>query len=912
MGKRLFIIITVLLLIGMAAGWYFFVRESKYFGTSPIKAVPVESPFFIRIRNFGDFATKTVRNPGWQAMRGIQGVSSLYRDLAFIDSLKNSKNESGNFLSQKEILMVPTDSSRLYLIEIGSISEKNSINTFIKDYFQFRNILSTTRTLRNVSVQCYEWNEKGKNMQVLVTFYRGLLMAGNDSSSLVKAIVQMDQPSLLEDPGYQRVKKNATENADLNLYINHKTLPEYLERYYHISTSAEPFLHNYARWTEVDVIQKSNQLMINGYSVPDSTFASYLDAFRNQKSVPGTLTKFMPASTTFFVSQHFSDPAKYLTDYHRFLKKYGQSDEYEYRLSELSGLLGLDVGKYLNESWSGEAAALFTNLNLAGIQDNRFLLLKVKTGADDPLVAAIKKWSLNINKETNDPVVEEAAKNNVWRVPFLNFGNLIGTLCFGFVDTRWMTAGDGFILMGATPGSLMRYQNLLKRGELLQDAPAFSGFNAGLARTNNFYLWSRPGLSLPFFKNNLVAERFQNIQKEASELFKLDNLAWQWGFENGMVYNTASLHVNPEAAPENSPFWRCPVKSPLKSKPVFVSFSSKNLEKDLVFQDADNYLIDLDADGSERWKIRLKGPIMGKIKLIDYRKNGDFQLLFNTEEAIHLIGKNGVEIRNFPVRLRSGATNEVTVADYDGKKDYRFLIACKDRKVYNFDKNGKPVTGWQPPLAAERIEQPVSYFKSGTKDYLVYFDRNRTYILDRQGKERVKLKSNFVHSGNGISLIKKEGKTAYMVTTDDHGKLRLIGFDGTVQKINTGNFSSGHFFLPVDFSGDGNFHFLFVDQQTISLFEETGRVIFTQSLDFKIDRLPTLISFEGEKFIELTSAAQNKTFLVRKDGSLFNTLLPSNCTLESIGIFNGGTGVCNIIAGTKEGYLSNFQRNSNE
>ncbi|MEI7422576.1 MAG: hypothetical protein WCK18_10795 [Prolixibacteraceae bacterium] len=912
MGKRLFIIITILLIAGMAAGWYFFVRESKYFGTSPIKAVPVESPFFIRIRNLGDFATKTVRNPGWQSMRNIREVSSLYRNLVFIDSLKNAKNKSGDFLSQKEILMVPMDSSRLYLIEIGSISEKNGINTFIKSYFQSRNILPSTKILRNVPVQCYKWDENGERMEVLVTFYRGLLLAGNDSSSLVKAIVQLDQPSLLEDPGYQRVKKNATENADLNLYINHQTLPEYLDRYYHISNSAEPFLHHYARWTEVDVIQKSNQLMINGYSVPDSSLSSYLDAFRNQKSMPGTLTKYMPATTSFFVSQNFSNPAQYLKDYRNYLQKYGQSDEYGYRLSELSKTLDLNVGQYLNEGWSGEAAALFTNLNQERVQDNRFLLLKVRSGANDPLVAAIKKWSVSSCKEIGDPGLEEAARNNVWRVPLLNFGNLIGSLCFGSIDTRWMTAGDGFILMGSTPGSLKRYLNLLQRGELLQDAPAFSSFTAGLARSCNFFLWSRPGLSLPFFKNNLVSERFPDIQKESSGLIKLDNLAWQWGFENGMVYNTASLHVNPDAVPENIPFWRVPVRTPLKTVPVFVSFSPKNLQKDLVFQDADNNLIDLDADGSEQWKIHLKGSVMGEIKLIDYRKNGDLQLLFNTEEAIHLIGKNGVEIRNFPVKLRSGATNEVTVADYDGKKDYRYLIACKDRKIYNFDKNGKPVTGWQPGPAAARVEQPVRYFKSGTRDYLVYSDWNRTYILDRQGKERVKLKNDFVHSGNGISLIKKEGKSSYMITTDDHGKLRRIGFDGSVQKVNTGNFSSGHFFLPVDFNGDGNFQFLFSDQQAISLFDESGKEIFTKSLNLRIDHLPNLITFNGEKLIRLTSEAENKTFLVRKDGTLFNNLLPSNCFLEAIGIFNSGTGVCNIIAGTKEGYLSNFQRTLNE
>jgi len=912
MGKRLFIIFTVLLIAGMAAGWYFFVRESKYFGTSPLKAVPIESPFFVRIRNLGDFASKTVKNPGWQSMRGIHEVSLLYNDLAFIDSLRNDKIEDANFLSQKEIIVVPTDSSRLYLVEIGSIAEKNSINTFIRNYFQTRNILPAINELQNVPVQFYEWSVNGTSKKLLVAFYRGLLIAGNDTSSLAKAINQLDHPSLLEDPGYQKVKKNATGNADLNIYLNHKTFPGYLARFYQVSSSTELFVQNYARWTEVDVIQKSNQLMINGYSVPDSTLTSYLNAFRNQQPIPGTLLKYLPSTTTFFVSQHFSKPERYLTDYRDFLQKYGQSNNYETHLVEYSRELGLDIRQYLNTSWSGEAATVFLNRNLAEKSDNRFLLLKVKPGMNDPLVAAVKKWAISNNKEQGNSGVEDSGQRNIWRMPSQNLGNLIGALCFGSVDTRWLTAGDGFILMGATPGSLKRYMNLLQRGELLQEASAYSGFTSGLAGSSNFYLWSRPGQSLPFFENIFVPGHFPGMGKTVGGLNKLENISWQWGFENGMVYNTASLHVNPDAVPDNAPFWRYPLKAKLRLKPIFVTYSVQSPQKELVFQDTENNLIDLDADGCERWKIRLKGPIMGGINLIDFRKNGDFQLLFNTEEAIHLIGRNGVEVRNFPVKLRVAATNEIAVIDYDGKKDYRYLIACRDRKLYNFDKYGKPITGWQASPAVERVEQPVRYFKSGAKDYLVYFDRNRTYILDRQGKQRVKVKNDFVHAGNNISLIKKDGKTSYMVTTDNQGKLRLIGFDGSVQKINFGNFSAGHYFLPVDFNGNGSFQFLFVDKQTISLFDDTGKQIFSQSLKSQIDQAPSLISVNGEKMVELSSIAENKTFLVRKDGSLFNNLLPSNCTLEAIGFFNANSGVCNLIAGTKDGYLSNFQMISNE
>jgi hypothetical protein len=54
-GKRLLIVVTLLLITGIFAGWYFFAQESRYFGTSPLKAVPVDAPFFIRIKTLANF-----------------------------------------------------------------------------------------------------------------------------------------------------------------------------------------------------------------------------------------------------------------------------------------------------------------------------------------------------------------------------------------------------------------------------------------------------------------------------------------------------------------------------------------------------------------------------------------------------------------------------------------------------------------------------------------------------------------------------------------------------------------------------------------------------------------------------------------------------------------------------------------
>ena len=907
MRKRALIFITILLMTGISAGWYFFAKESRYLGTSPLKAVPVESPFFVRIRNLGDFTAKTVKNSSWLSLENLPEVSDLYRDIAILDSLIHLNKENENFLRHKELIVVPADSSKLYLLEIGSITEKKRISTLIRNYFQSKNIVVTVKDFKDASLQQYEWIAKGEKRRVLVTFHQGILIVSNELSQLQMAIEQMDKPSFLDDASYLRVNKNSTENVDLNIFVNHKTFPSYLSGFCTDSLATGILLPNYAKWTEVDVIQKENQLLVNGFTVMDTSSTFYLDVFKRQKPLANSLIRYLPAVTTFYASQHLSQPKLYFEDYAGYLLKNGKLAGYKNQFSDLSKELNLDLRQYLVENWTGESAVVFTNQNLEEPSDNRFFLIKVKTVPNDPLVAAIKKWSATSKNRVNDFESEDAGKNNIWKVPCENFAGLIGNLNFCTLKTKWMTVGEGFVLMGETPGSLKRYLNYLKRNELLQDKPSYTKFTSGLASTSSFYLWSAPGQSLPFFESFFRSASYQNFEKAVSSLKKVEHIAWQWGYENGMIYNTASLFVNPAADQSLVPFWRYPLKAKMRSKPVFVSYSLKNPGRELVFQDEENNLINLDKEGIERWKIRLEGAIMGEIKTIDYHNNGEFQLLFNTGNAIHLIDRNGLQVKNFPIKLKSGATNEMSVFDYDGQKDYRFLVACRDHKVYNFDKKGKPVPGWLPKATAGFVEFPVRHFRVGSKDYIVFFDRNHTYILDRQGKERVKMKDEFVHSGNNISLVTGEGIPAAMVTTDESGKIRLLGFDGATRKISAGNFSSGHYFLPAEVSEDGSHDYLFVDKQTLSLYDLAGNLIFSHPLQGINNPLPAIKPFGNERIIELYSAIENKTILVRKDGSIFDVFLPEKYSLLTIGSFNNKAYVSNILACSSDGFLSNFQ-----
>lgn len=905
MGKRLLVVVTLLLVTGIFAGWYFFARESRYFGTSPLKAIPVDSPLFFRIRNLGKFTEKTVNNSCWQSMIQLDRISSIYEDIVFLDSLLHQNRAGNGTLENKEMYIVKTENARLYLLEIVSIAEKNRISALIRNHFQAKNIRPTNEKYLEASLQKYAWKWRHEDKEINLTFYRGVLMASNQLSLLRKAIDQMDQASLLEDADFLSVNKNTAENNDVNIFIHRKSFTPLLTHLFTDSLVVGNLQPGYAKWTEVDVIQKEDKLIFNAFTHRDSTLSSYQDIFRRQKPLAGSLVGYMPSTTTFFVSQNLSDLRYYFEDYASYLHKNGKIGDYNLLVAGFSRELNFNVSQYLKNNWTGEAAAVFTNQNLENDSDNQFLLLKVKRGSDDPMVVAMKRWASG-KSNMKDPESMEAAKLNIWKVPRDNFGKLTGDLYFGSVKTNWITAGEGFILMGATPGSLKRYLNLLWRGDILSGNLSYSKYATGLANSYNFYLWSAPGHAMPFFERIFTPEILRQIGSGGQNLKKVENISWQWANENGMVYNSASLGVNPNADQTQQPFWRFPLKLKIGNNPHFVAFSRKNRLKELVFQDGENNLINLNKDGTEQWRVPLEGAIIGEIKTVELHNNGEFQLLFNTGQAIHLISKNGAEVRNFPLRLASPATNSVAVFDYENKKDYRFLVACSDHVVYNFDKYGKITQGWKPKATTGIVEFPVHHFRVNAKDYIVFFDKSRTYILDRQGKERVALKTDFEHSANDIVLIKVKGSSDCMATTDKQGNIRLIGFDSSNKKLTFGKYSSLHYFLAVDFNDKGNSDFLICDKQKLYRIDQSGRVIFAVDLTISVDQAPSLFYDGKERLIVLNSNAENRSILVRKDGSIYNTF-QTPFKLMAVGSFDDRYNIENWITWSADGFLSNYQ-----
>jgi uncharacterized protein YjiK len=118
-------------------------------------------------------------------------------------------------------------------------------------------------------------------------------------------------------------------------------------------------------------------------------------------------------------------------------------------------------------------------------------------------------------------------------------------------------------------------------------------------------------------------------------------------------------------------------------------------DREIVFQDEQHNLVQVSSSGRIRWSIPVSGPVLSDIHQIDFFKNGRFQYLFNTAGKIFLIDRNGNNVQGFPITLASPATNGVSVFDYDKNRNYRYFVACEDRKIHAFDHAGKPINGWK-------------------------------------------------------------------------------------------------------------------------------------------------------------------------------------------------------------------------
>ncbi|MBT4813793.1 MAG: ribonuclease HII, partial [Cryomorphaceae bacterium] len=286
--------------------------------------------------------------------------------------------------------------------------------------------------------------------------------------------------------------------------------------------------------------------------------------------------------------------------------------------------------------------------------------------------------------------------------------------------------------------------------------------------------------------------------------------------------------------------------------PIWIKNHTNN-QYDIIFQDSENYLFYYSNKGNLYWKKKIDEKIIGDIKQIDTYKNGRLQISFRTENKFYVLDRNGKEVEKLSFKIDSGEINNpVSIFDYEKNRNYRFLFA-NDNTIKMFDSNGKRVSGFKPDLFDSRIINSPTHIRIDGKDFIiVQLENNDLKILDRRGRDRIKIDEKIQFSENSIFSYLKT-----FTTTDNLGNLIQINMDGELLKKNL-NLSIDNL---IDIKND---NLVYISENNLSI---KG---INVKLPFGRYSKPKIFNESGNMLIGITNLDESNIYLYQDNGELLD------------------------------------------
>ena len=278
----------------------------------------------------------------------------------------------------------------------------------------------------------------------------------------------------------------------------------------------------------------------------------------------------------------------------------------------------------------------------------------------------------------------------------------------------------------------------------------------------------------PVFETNQVA--FKSLEYLSLQFSKVDN-----------KFYTNAIAYQPEP-PKQPAKVRTVNKIPLASKVITKPYLIKShLDQSLevLVQDSAMQLYHLSTNFDVLWDIPLSEPIVGAIQPVDFYKNNKTQYAFCTNSQLHIIDRTGSYIDGFPISI-SGRNKiaHFSVVDYDGSKNYRYMITNSNGDIYLLDNNGKPLSSWAPKVVGSQLFSEPSHIRAAGRDAFIIVKRNGAInMFNRRGQANSGFPHNLKTEVVDIYFSEATGsfETSRLTTLTADGKMIRINFNGQLE-----------------------------------------------------------------------------------------------------------------------------------
>jgi hypothetical protein len=734
----------------------------------------------------------------------------------------------------------------------------------------------------------------------------------SSSSMLVEEAIRTihAESNLTSVAGLQKVRETEGRYVHANLYINYSKLHELFHPFLKESQWGKlDFLSRLSSWAELDLDVKQESVTLNGMAYTNPDLPLFLGAFGEQSPVKMELHKVLPSGMSYFLHLGISDQVKFKQQLISYMNGSGSGSELEAETDRIDQQYGINPLDDLTRIMADEMA-WFAIEGVTKEPEEEFLIIETRSRSES--VEVVMRWVeqyLQVNAFDMQSVrkvyqLDKQTSFNIYSLPDQFFkGSPAGRLF-----NSHFTLFENYLIFGPSVDALSRviYQNVLHK-TFVSD-PVYKEISDYLSNRSNVTLFVRPYAFLDYRKDILEEKLADKMDKVELFFRRIPGVVIQYSREGDLIYQSISSKYTPQIKEKALTVWESLMDTAVLIKPALVT-NHNTSEKEIFVQDRANKVYLINSTGRILWKQAVDGPILGDVHQVDFYKNGKLQYLFNTKKRIHLIDRNGNYVERYPISLRSDATNPLALFDYDKSRDYRLFVATADRRIYLYDIEGNMISGWKFGKTESMVSGKIQHFRVNERDYIVALDQNRAYFLNRQGRERLKLKERLIPSAQNplvLDMNIREERPRW-ITTDTSGNVAAIYMDGSVTSLLSRKMSPDHYFAMVDMTRDGIPEFLFVDGNELDVVRQDGRRLFNYKVKEGISDMPDIYKFSASDVkIGITDRSRNRIYLINSDGSLYKGFPLEGSTRFSIGYFKGSDSRFNLIVGSENNFLYNY------
>ncbi len=886
MGKRIAIISGILLVIGLILLVCFFQQGKKNLFTDPYKAISPGACIVIETVDIQSFMNSLTTGKGLFGEAGkVREFEKFNMKLKFLaDQLNNDGFKK--ILTNKKVIISFHTTKEGKLKPLLSMTVPGEIrNRQVKEILRssgIKNIFESKST--GYSVIKIPFTDNNLKDTAYISLISGLMVCSSSRELLEEACTQTGKGTDVRDlPGFSRVLLASGKKED-KIFVIFANLPQLLKSV--LGSERKGLTEKIARLAgtaEGDIYINEDGLVLSGYI--ESTDSS--DFFYKYKSVapqPFHTYKVLPSSTIFFETIIYPEEGR--------CKRIGAT------LSKDAVNLALKINEYTGQ----EITRAYIDIKDRPVGDNTLIIYELtnRVQTEQLFLEELGKGNEIIYFKPDDQI-----KIPVYRT---HFKGLIDVMLPGFApdfDDSYFSFYDNFMITGNSFETISRflYNNLLNK--TLANDLTYRDFENTLPGHAGYFFYCVPSRITDYLAGFLNEDIINALKSNKKSLNKIQSAGYQFSSSNGMIYNSLSIRFKEEVQEESTTEWETLLDTTASIKPFFFTNHITGA-KEIFIQDMKNNTYLINSAGRVLWKVPLNERITGDIYMIDYFRNGKYQLLFSGRNYIHLLDRNGNYVERYPVKLRSAATNSLALFDYDNSLNYRLFIAGEDKLIYSYDKSGNVVKGWKPFKTAGNVKAEISYFKVSGKDYLVASDETSVYFLDRYGNKKLNLKEPVTKAG-GSAMRLDPGSEPSIVCSSPDGTIQHIYFDGSIKKFSLKKFTVDHSFDFFDMDGDGIGEYIFIDKGILYLYNHNNSEIFTREISSGDLGGPINFIFSAlNRKIGVFDLNKKLIYLIGKNGETMNGFPLRGASMFSIGKLSDKSGWHLIVGGTDR-FLYNYK-----